>query len=164
MRFNTVVKRSLIFPRQSLYAFVCFLIAGAANATSAEHGERGARLYEVQCASCHGTLGAKESERQRAWIGPDLCRAVGRKAGSDPAYAYSKAMRKAANVWNEGFLMAFILEPQSIVPGNRMPFSGMDSVNDAADIAKYLTISCGDRGRGSNTDSATSKQGPAHAK
>jgi cytochrome c len=42
-------------------------------------------------------------------------------------------------VWNAKTLDAFIADPQQVVPGNRMPFSGLPDAKERADLIAYLT-------------------------
>jgi cytochrome c len=41
-------------------------------------------------------------------------------------------------VWNAKTLDAFIADPQQIIPGNRMPYSGLPDAKERADLIAYL--------------------------
>jgi cytochrome c len=82
------------------------------------------------CAACH-------SDKPDA-IGPSLRGVFGRKSGTLGDFRYSNAMRRAGLVWNEDNLRAYIKDPQSKVPGNRMPFGGLRTDKDLDDVIGYL--------------------------
>ena len=53
-------------------------------------------------------------------------------------FRYSPAMKRSGIVWTPETLDNFIADPQSLVPGNRMPYAGMESAADRADLIAYL--------------------------
>jgi len=109
--------------------FAALALAGsAANAANADHG----KALFVECASCH-TLNAGGDG-----VGPGLKGLFGRKAGSMEDYRYSAGMRRTNITWNAQTLDAYLSDPQKEVPGNRMPYSGMPSASDRADLIAYL--------------------------
>ena len=65
-------------------------------------------------------------------------RILGRKAGSDPGYSYSPAMKQANIVWDAASLDAYLRDPQKLVPGNKMPFPGLKTDNDRADVIAFF--------------------------
>jgi cytochrome c len=71
-------------------------------------------------------------------IGPDLAGVVGRAPGSLSDFRYSSAMQRAGGAWTPDRLRAFVKEPQVVVPGTRMPFSGLPATRDAEDVVAYL--------------------------
>jgi cytochrome c len=108
---------------------VAGLLAQQAQAADAKHG---ATVFQ-RCAICHSnTKGAG------AKIGPDLFAVVGRKAGTQPNFSYSAAMKKAGFVWTPQKLLAYVQHPQMVVPGNRMAFGGISRAADAQDLVAYL--------------------------
>jgi cytochrome c len=105
-------------------AAVC---AGApAFAADVNHGKQ---LFTA-CQACH-------TEKPDA-LGPSLKGVVGRKSGSLEDFRYSNAMKRANLTWTEDNLRDYIMDPQTRVKGNRMPFSGYSNPNDAADVVAYL--------------------------
>lgn len=106
------------------------IVAGAGTAEAAD-AAKGEKLF-VECASCH-TLGAGSEG-----VGPGLKGMFGRKAGAVEDYRYSAAMRRSAITWTARTLDAYLADPQKEVPGNRMPYSGMPSGADRADLIAYL--------------------------
>jgi cytochrome c len=98
-----------------------------ANAQDAAAG----RSVFQQCAACHAVDATNG-------LGPGLVGIVGRKAGGVPGFRYSRALRGAGIVWNESNLDAYLADPQQLVPGNVMPFSGMADAAQRADLIAYL--------------------------
>jgi len=97
-----------------------------ALAADAAHG----KLLFQACAACH-------SEKPDA-IGPSLTGVVGRKAGARDDFRYSGPMRRANLTWDEANLRSYIMDPQALVKGNRMPFGGLSDPGDVDDIVAYL--------------------------
>src|SRR5262249_48815157 len=54
------------------------------------------------------------------------------------AYNYSAAMKQSGLVWDGKTLDAYLADPQKLVPGNKMPFPGLKTDHDRADIIAYL--------------------------
>jgi hypothetical protein len=82
---------------------------------------------------------AGEPDRQRA--GPTLHGLFGRTSGTVEDFDYSPAMVEAGEgglVWNEETLSEFLADPDAFVPGNQMPFPGLDSEQEIADVIEYL--------------------------
>ena len=104
-----------------------------ANATSASGGDAGAgRLVFRKCQACHSLEPGKNI------LGPSLAGIIGRKAGAEPGYNYSPAMKQANFVWDAKALDAYLSDPQKVVPGNKMPFPGLKTDHDRADVIAYL--------------------------
>jgi cytochrome c len=92
-------------------------------------GTHGKQVFAA-CAACH-------SDKPDA-IGPSLRGVFGRKSGALSDFRYSNAMRRADLIWNEDNLRAYIKDPQSKIPGNRMPFGGLQADKDVDDVIQYL--------------------------
>ncbi len=116
-----------------LASTLCALCAaGAANVALAQDATRGQKLYE-ECAACHSP------ERNATdTIGPSLYGVAGRKAGEDGNFRYSPAMKRSGITWTRESLNDFVADPQKLVPGNRMPYSGMPNARDRADLIAYV--------------------------
>jgi cytochrome c len=99
---------------------------GAAQAADAVHGKQ----VFAACAACH-------SDKPDA-IGPSLRGVYGRTSGSREDFRYSNAMMRAKLTWNDDNLRAYIKDPQAKVPGNRMPFGGLQDEKDVDDVIAYL--------------------------
>ena len=62
-----------------------------------------------KCQACHSL------EPGKAILGPSLSGIIGRKAGSDPNFSYSPALKKAALTWDAATLDTYLLDPQTLV-------------------------------------------------
>lgn len=107
-------------------ALLALVLAGPAAAADAAHGRE---LFRA-CEACHNdTSGA---------LGPPLKGVVGRKAAADPDFRYSPAMARSGLTWDEASLRAFLLDPQGVVKGTKMPFAGLPAAGDAEDVVAWL--------------------------
>jgi cytochrome c len=97
-----------------------------ALAADAAHGKE---LF-VSCAACH-------TERPDA-IGPNLKGVFGRKSAALDDFRYSNPMKRANLIWDEANLRGYLIDPQSKVKGNRMPFGGVADPSEADDLVAYL--------------------------
>ncbi len=104
----------------------------AANAATAQDANRGQKLFE-ECAACHSPDRAATDT-----IGPTLYGVAGRKAGEGTDFRYSPAMNRSGITWTRDSLNEFVADPQKVVPGNRMPYSGMPDAKARADLVAYL--------------------------
>lgn len=86
----------------------------------------------AQCASCHS------AEPGKTVFGPSLHGVGGRKAGSLPGYDYSPALKNAKVTWNAATLDRWLASPQKTVPGNRMPFGGIQDPAARRALVNYL--------------------------
>ncbi|HWG06801.1 MAG TPA: c-type cytochrome [Beijerinckiaceae bacterium] len=90
---------------------------------------RGKDVFSV-CAPCHAA--------DDNGIGPKLAGIVNRQAGSVAGFRYSRAMENAKISWDDSTLDAYLADPQKVVPGNLMPFSGIAETGKRADLIAYL--------------------------
>ena len=115
--------------RAALALLTILLPAGIARADGdAASGE--AKFQD--CAACHKLEAGANN------VGPSLHGIFSRKAGDIADFRYSPAMKKSGIVWTPQMLEKFIAEPQAMVPANRMPYAGMASAADRADLIAYL--------------------------
>jgi cytochrome c len=115
--------------RAILALFTTLLLAGAARADG--DAARGEAKFQ-DCAACHKLeAGANE-------VGPSLHGIFTRKAGELADFRFSPALKKSGIVWTPETLDKYLAEPQALVPGNRMPYAGMASAADRADLIAYL--------------------------
>ena len=84
-----------------------------------------------QCKACHKVEAGKNG------VGPSLAGVFGRKAGSEPTFKYSDAM-KAAGTWDEATLAKYLADPKGAVPGNKMAFAGLKKPEDVQNVIAYL--------------------------
>jgi cytochrome c len=96
----------------------------------------GERLWR-QCAACHALDG-------RDGTGPHLNGVVNRPKASVAGFAYSDgALAQAGDVWSPANIAAFIESPRDYMPGTKMSYSGMDDVEDRANLIAYLATTGG---------------------
>ncbi|WP_136162680.1 c-type cytochrome [Sphingomonas flavalba] len=119
-----------IFPVIRLAAGIAALCSVAPAA--AQQAAAGATLFK-RCAICHSVTPGKG-----VTLGPNLAGIVGRKAGAQTGFTYSKAMAGAPFKWDQAKLDAFLARPQAVVPGNRMAFAGMSNTAERAQLIAYL--------------------------
>jgi cytochrome c2 len=109
---------------------VTLLLAASARADG--DAARGEKKFE-DCAACHKLEAGANN------VGPSLNGIFGRKAGEIADFRYSPAMKRSGIVWTPEALGGFITDPQAMVPGNRMPYAGMASAADRADLIAFLS-------------------------
>jgi nitrite reductase (NO-forming) len=103
-----------------------------ANAAGLQGGAGAGRQVFKKCQACHSL------EPDKTILGPSLAGIVGRKSGAEPNFNYSPAMKQAALTWDAATLDAYLMDPQKIVPGNRMPFPGLRTDQDRKDVIAFL--------------------------
>ena len=93
------------------------------------------------CAGCH-SLGEGEAAR----FGPNLYGVVGRPVASAAGFAYSPAMGAAGaagGAWTIELLDAFLMSPQTAIPGTTMPFAGIADAATRVNVIAYLATLAG---------------------
>jgi len=108
------------------------MIATMSAAYAAGDASAGAGIFN-RCAICHSNTKGGPNK-----LGPDLFGVIGRRAGTYPGFSYSAAMKRAGFVWTPGKLSDYLASPQKVVPGNAMPFAGIDDPKQRADLVAYL--------------------------
>nr|WP_087575063.1 c-type cytochrome [Sphingomonas sp. CDS-1] len=84
------------------------------------------------CTACH-----KVSADGANSVGPNLKGVVGRKAGAQPKYAYSGALKNTTIVWTVDKLDQWLAGPAKMVPGTKM-FQSVPSPANRKAIIDYL--------------------------
>jgi cytochrome c len=112
--------------KKIIAALLALLLAKAGLAE-----ELGAKAFE-RCAACHALSPGGEG------TGPNLHGLFGRHAGSVDGFRYSGPMKRSAIVWDQASLSNFLRDPQSAIPGNRMPFSGVSDEGELSALVAYL--------------------------
>ncbi len=109
--------------------------AGAALMLGMDGDPTEGRIVFRKCAVCHSLTPGK------VLVGPSLANIVDRPSGSESDFTYSDAMKQAKLIWDPTTLDAYLTDPQKVVPGNHMPFPGLKSEQDRADVIAYLASS-----------------------
>jgi cytochrome c len=104
-------------------------IAAGTSVAPAQAIEKGQQVFAA-CAACHAP--------DKNGIGPKLAGVIGRTSGSVEGFHYSRAMRNAKIIWDANTLDAYLAEPQKVVPGNLMPFSGIADSHERSEVIAYL--------------------------
>ena len=95
------------------------------------------KLVFRKCQVCHSLEPGKDV------LGPSLAGIIGRKSGVESNYAYSPAMKDANLTWDAKTLDGYLDDPQKFVPGNKMPFPGLKTAQDRADVIAFLAAPAG---------------------
>ena len=103
-----------------------------ADAASPQGDAVAGRQVFKKCQACHSL------DPGKTILGPSLAGIVGRKSGAEPDFNYSPAMKQAALTWDPATLDSYLMDPQKIVPGNRMPFPGLKTDHDRKDVIAFL--------------------------
>jgi len=99
--------------------------------------DAGKKLY-ARCRACHTV---NEGGKHR--VGPNLWGVMGRKAGAMDGYAYSKVMTASDIIWSEETIDAYIANPKTFMPGNKMVFIGLKKQQDRESLIAYLKANTG---------------------
>ena len=113
--------------------FALALLAGSTMAASAAGDAKAGAAVFKRCAVCH-----TDDKGGGDGLGPNLYGVVGRKAASQPGFAYSAQLKKSGIVWNEATLTKWVSGPARMVPGTKMQFAGITSKKQQADVVAFL--------------------------
>jgi cytochrome c len=120
---------SLFKPVGTIALAFAIMTGGAA---AADDIKKGKKLFKSKCRICHSIVKGKRK------LGPSLFAIVGKKAGTEPKYRYSSAMKKANITWNTSTLDEYLANPRKKVPGTKMSFSGLKKERKRAAVIAYL--------------------------
>lgn len=115
------------------------LMSSAAFAQADEETLRaGKRQFRTACQACHGL---EKGDNRNS--GPTLHGLLGRKAGTQPDFAFSDVMKSSPIVWSEETLDQFLTNPQEAIPGNKMALGAVKVPEQRAQIIAYLKSETG---------------------
>jgi cytochrome c len=112
-----------------LLAGACAGLAAGAALAAGDAG-RGATLYAARCGACHSIDDHGAGPRHRGLLG--------RRAGTEPGFDYSPALRASKIVWSAAMLDRWLSNPNQLVPGNKMVVQLASEPHDRSDIIAYL--------------------------
>lgn len=92
----------------------------------------GKRLF-IMCEACHNV---KEGEPHK--VGPNLHKVFGRKAGTEPAFAYSEAILTTDITWSDETIREWLKNPNNYIPGTNMVFVGLPKEHQQDALLAYL--------------------------
>jgi cytochrome c len=114
---------------------LAFLLSSAAIAQAAlpaDDPAKGATLFASNCAACHSAAkGGGDLQ------GPNLYSVYGRKAGSEPGFAYSDGFKNANFSWDDAHLDKWLTKPTSVISTTYMMYA-QPNAQIRADIIAYL--------------------------
>jgi cytochrome c len=121
--------------RTVIAAVVSVVLASAASAALAQSGnaERGERVFNQQCKTCHTV-----EKGGASLIGPNLFGMFGDKAGTRQGFAHSEAMTKSGIVWDDKAVAEYLKDPKGRVPGTKMVYAGLKRQEQLDDVIAYL--------------------------
>ncbi|RMF95963.1 MAG: cytochrome c family protein [Gammaproteobacteria bacterium] len=99
--------------------------------------KRGETLF-LQCRACH-SVGEGEPHK----VGPNLHGVFGRRAGTQPGFAYSEALKESGVTWTPETLDRWLERPSEFIPGNKMVFIGIRDPADRAALIAWLRDATG---------------------
>jgi cytochrome c len=107
--------------------------AAAQSASAGPHADaaKGKAVFAAQCSLCHSTSRGVEG------AAPSLAGVVGRKAGSEPGFPFTKALKSSGLTWTKDNLEKFLAGPGKMVPGTAMPIS-LPKDDDRDNVVAYL--------------------------
>ena len=111
-------------------------VFGSAGSMITGDAVAGRQVFK-KCEACHSL------EPGKNLVGPSLAGVIGRRVGSVPGYDYSPAMKQSNIVWSAVTLDSYLTDPQKVVPGNKMPFPGLKTDRDRADVIALLSSAGG---------------------
>ena len=86
-----------------------------------------------RCEQCHDLSKGGPNK-----IGPALWGVVGRPRASHPAFDYSSAMKSKPGSWSYDELFKFLKSPGAYIPGTKMSFAGLRSVDERVNLIAFL--------------------------
>jgi cytochrome c len=131
------VLKSLFQPKETsmtriwLLPAALMILASTIPAFAAGDAANGEKVFN-RCKACHTV------EQGKNRVGPSLFGVVGRKAGTEPGFAYSDAMKNSGMTWTEDSLEKYLADPKAAVPGNKMAFPGVKDEKERDDVIAYL--------------------------
>jgi nitrite reductase (NO-forming) len=106
--------------------------ASAPKAAAVSGDVAAGKLVFRKCLACHSLEPGKNG------LGPSLSGIVGKKASSVANFSYSPAMKGSNLTWDVATLNKYLSDPQKLVPGNKMPFPGLQTENERNAVIAYL--------------------------
>ena len=86
----------------------------------------------IACKTCHAIEAGKNM------IGPSLNAIQGRNSGEVAGYSYSTANKNSGIVWSDEKLFQYLENPQRVIPGTKMTYTGVKDPQQRANVIAYL--------------------------
>ncbi len=100
--------------------------------------DKGQRAF-AKCAACHSYDKGGANK-----IGPNLYAVVGASIAHVDGFSYSDALQNHEGDWTYERLDAWLLDPKSTIPGNKMAFAGVRKETERADLIAFLRMQADD--------------------
>ena len=98
---------------------------------------KGKKVAVRQCVACHDI-----TQEATPKVGPPLWGMYGKKAGSAEGYTYSETHLQKTEadgiVWDEATLDTYLMNPQAMIPGNKMVYPGLESEKQRKNLIEYM--------------------------
>lgn len=107
------------------------MVPGAASA--AGDAEAGEKVF-AKCKICH-----QIGPNAKNMVGPEQNGIDGRKAGVQPGYNYSDAIKNSGVTWNHDTFVKYIENPKAMIAGSKMIFAGVPKEQDREDLWAYMS-------------------------
>jgi glucose/arabinose dehydrogenase len=125
----------------SSFVFLAGLGTGneaVAQVPQAGDTSRGKIFFQQNCALCHAaSLGPGNAAIVQQ--GPSLVGILGRRAGSDSNFKYTKALSESGLTWDSATLDRFLTNPMLAVPGTAMLIP-VPNAEDRSNLIAYLSM------------------------
>ena len=133
-----MIDRNAMLTSYLLIMATLTLLVWSESTWGAADPARGATIFQ-SCTACHSTT------RGVHMTGPSLANIWQRKPGTVPDFSrYSDGMLRTHLVWNEDTLDRWLSNPEALIPGTSMTFSGLRDSQARQDVVAYLkTVSEG---------------------
>lgn len=115
-----------------LVAGFLFAVPASMQSAHAQDAEAGKKVFKAICNLCHDAV------KNKNWVGPSLYGVIGRHSGTVPGYAYSDANKNSEIVWTEDVLFNYDEDPQKMVPGTKMTYTGLKDAQKRRDLIAYF--------------------------
>lgn len=86
----------------------------------------------VACKACHSIEAGKNM------VGPSLHAIQGRTSGTIAGYNYSTANKNSGITWTNEKLFQYLENPQRVIPGTKMTYTGVKDAQQRVDLIAYL--------------------------
>ena len=86
----------------------------------------------LNCKTCHAIEAGKNM------VGPSLHAIQGRHSGEIPGFSYSVANKGSGIVWSDEKLFQYLENPQRVIPGTKMTYTGVKDPQQRANVIAYL--------------------------
>ena len=84
------------------------------------------------CKTCHAVEAGKNM------VGPSMHAILGRTAGTVAGYTYSTANKNSGILWTKEKLFQYLENPQRVIPGTKMTYTGVKDPQKRTDLIAYL--------------------------